>query len=112
MGDLNYRLDYSHCADLKDKPWEEVCVVCVSHSSVAVYICTYIPVSPHINQPPRHPHNTKPHKQQRATVLAMIEAQDWKGLYALDELQRELKAGNVLSGFATPDCDFAPTFKV
>ena len=42
----------------------------------------------------------------------MIEREDWQGLYALDELQRELKEGNVLSGFATPATEFAPTFKV
>lgn len=42
----------------------------------------------------------------------MIEKEDWGGLYALDELQRELKEGNVLEGFATPPPQFAPTFKV
>ena len=42
----------------------------------------------------------------------MIEKGDWQGLYALDELQRELEEGNLLSGFATPAPEFAPTFKV
>jgi hypothetical protein len=42
----------------------------------------------------------------------MIEKEDWAGLYALDELQRELQAGNVLNGFETPPATFAPTFKV
>jgi hypothetical protein len=42
----------------------------------------------------------------------MVEKGDWQELYALDELQRELEEGNLLSGFATHAPDFAPTFKV
>lgn len=64
---------------------------------------------------PLMPTPTKPaHRpdQQRAAVLSMIERKDWEGLYALDELQQQLKEENVLVGFATPAPDFAPTFKV
>ncbi len=42
----------------------------------------------------------------------MIAKEDWAGLCALDELQRELSAGNALNGFATPVPTFPPTFKV
>lgn len=54
----------------------------------------------------------KPWAEQRAAVLSMIKRREWEGLYVLDELQAELKEGNVLEGFATPIPDWAPTFKV
>lgn len=107
MGDLNYRLDCSRSTELRDKPWAEV----------SVFMCWFDnPCSldrtdarhTKVVCGPIHPIQ----KQQRAAVLAMIEKGDWQGLYALDELRRELEEGNLLSGFATPAPEFAPTFKV
>ena len=37
---------------------------------------------------------------------------DWETLYAADELMKGIRQGEVFHGFATPRCNFNPTFKV
>ena len=49
---------------------------------------------------------------RRAMVMKMVEADDFAGLWKIDELQREVTAGRVYANFKTPPCEFKPTFKV
>jgi hypothetical protein len=50
--------------------------------------------------------------QHREEVMKLIKAQNFAALYKADQLQREIKANNVLRGFKESCPAFAPTFKL
>lgn len=52
------------------------------------------------------------HEDHFNRAMHMIDFKDWGGLYEYDELQLGLAKGDMLVGFETPQCNFAPTFKV
>ena len=54
---------------------------------------------------------TDERRDQLDKIYHMIENEDWVGLLALDELNRELKAGRIMKGFSALQPSWPPTFK-
>eukprot|EP00505_MAST-04D_sp_SCG-Rhode-Island_P001792 Stramenopile-MAST_4_protein_1792 len=52
------------------------------------------------------------HEKHWSEVKALVDAKNWKSLMAGDQLQRSMKASEVLVGFQEPEYKFLPTFKV
>eukprot|EP00301_Raphidiophrys_heterophryoidea_P018100 c3087_g1_i1.p1 GENE.c3087_g1_i1~~c3087_g1_i1.p1 ORF type:complete len:867 (+),score=153.90 c3087_g1_i1:268-2868(+) len=57
-------------------------------------------------------HKPRSDKQQRDDVLHAIRAKDTHSLYLADQLNREIQAQRVLTGFRETPPSFLPTFKV
>jgi len=52
------------------------------------------------------------HEEKFAMAQDLIKAENWAGLYALDELHKGVDRNDLLVNFKTLACDFNPTFKV
>lgn len=60
-----------------------------------------------------HPSRTEMGEEKhKEFVWALVEREDWNGLYELDELSRALREKHCLAGYRTLDCCFPPTFKL
>ena len=55
--------------------------------------------------------DTDERRDQLVKLYHIIETEDWERMLAMDELNREIKAGRILKGFTALQPDFPPTFK-
>lgn len=53
-----------------------------------------------------------PSPEDHASIVALVQAQDYAPLLAADQLGREMREGRVFTGFVEAPVAFPPTFKV